>query len=146
MARIKPIQNSAHGRKTKMTAVQPTKFLTLRGGMSAPRAWAILFGATAFELISTGFMHKAKGFSVPLPALGAVLFYALSFYTFNLSLRALEISVAYAVWSAVVMAALSIIGMTWLGESVSTMKIVGIIGIIFGTTCLSLADVAKTDV
>ena len=56
----------------------------------------------------------------------AVLFYAASFYSFNLSLRALEISVAYAVWSAVVMAALALIGMTVLGESVSLTKVAGI--------------------
>lgn len=120
--------------------------LSLRGGggseMSVRGAWAILFGATAFELVSTGFMHQAKGFSVPLPAFGAVVFYAASFYAFNLSLRKLEISVAYAVWSAVVMAALSAIGMTVLGESVSGKKIMGILAIIVGTTLLSLADVA----
>lgn len=106
--------------------------------MTVPFAWSILFGATGFELVSTYYMHKAKGFSVPLPALGAVIFYAASFYTFNLSLRALEISVAYAVWSSVVMAALSFIGMTWLGERVTRAKIGGIVAIILGTIMLSM--------
>jgi len=117
--------------------------LQLRGGasgMSVATAWAILFGATCFELISTWFMHAAKGFSLPLPAIGAVLTYGASFYAFNLSLRALEISIAYSVWSSVVMAALSVIGMTWLGESVSATKIVGITAIIVGTVCLAMAD------
>ncbi len=106
--------------------------------MTVPFAWSILFGATGFELVSTYYMHKAKGFSVPLPALGAVIFYAASFYTFNLSLRALEISVAYAVWSSVVMAALSFIGMAWLGERVTRAKIGGIVAIILGTIMLSM--------
>ena len=83
----------------------------LRGGeltftMSAKTAWMVLFSATVFELASTGFMHKAQGFSKPLPSALAVLFYGASFYIFNLSLRGIEISVAYAVWSAVVMAGL----------------------------------------
>lgn len=108
--------------------------------MSKSLAWTILFGATGFELVSTGFMHRAKGFSKPLPSLFAVLFYAASFYSFNLSLRALEISVAYAVWSAAVMAALAALGMTMLGESITAIKIVGIAAIIFGTVALSLAD------
>ena len=85
-------------------------------------------------------MHAAKGFSLPLPAIGAVLTYGASFYAFNLSLRALEISIAYSVWSSVVMAALSVIGMTWLGESVSATKIVGITAIIVGTVCLAMSD------
>ena len=100
-------------------------------------AWSILFGATVFELASTGFMHQARGFSRPLPSALAVLFYAASFYLFNLSLRGLEISVAYAVWSAVVMAALAAIGMTALGESITGSKILGITAIIIGTVMLS---------
>ena len=110
------------------------------GGMPKSLAWTILFGATGFELISTAFMHKAQGFSKPLPSLIAVIFYAASFYSFNLSLRALEISVAYAVWSAIVMALLAAIGMTVLGESVTALKIFGITSIILGTVALSLAD------
>ena len=112
--------------------------------MSKSLAWTILFGATGFELVSTGFMHKARGFSKPLPSLLAIVFYAASFYSFNLSLRALEISVAYAVWSAIVMAALAALGMTVLGESVSAVKIAGIAAIIFGTCALSLADSSST--
>ena len=89
--------------------------LRLRGGgpealpMDRRTGWAILFGATLFELVSTWFMNEAKGFTKPLESIGACVFYAASFYTFNVSLRALEISVAYAVWSAVVMAALAAI-------------------------------------
>ena len=114
----------------------------LRGGestftMSAKTAWMVLFSATVFELASTGFMHKAQGFSKPLPSALAVLFYGASFYIFNLSLRGIEISVAYAVWSAVVMAALAAIGMTVLGESVTTAKVGGIAAIIGGTILLS---------
>ena len=105
--------------------------------MSAGTAWAILFSATVFELASTAFMHKAQGFSRPGPSALAVVFYGASFYLFNLSLRGIEISVAYAVWSAVVMAALAGIGMTVLGESVTTSKIGGIAAIIFGTIALS---------
>ena len=91
--------------------------------MTVPEAWGILFGATGFELVSTWFMHEAQGFSRAGPAAGAVVFYAASFYAFNLSLRALELSVAYAVWSSVVMAALAWIGMAWLGERVTRSKV-----------------------
>jgi|TARA_B100000524_G_scaffold341854_2_gene236335 small multidrug resistance pump len=54
---------------------------------------------------------------------------------------ALEISVAYAVWSAVVMAALAAVGMAFLGESVSIAKMLGILSIIVGTITLSMAGV-----
>merc|ERR1712185_629740 len=101
--------------------------------MTPRAAWATLFAATASELVSCVFMHRAEGFSRPGPACVAVVFYALSFAGFNLSLRALEISVAYAVWSAVVMAGLALIGMTCFGESVSAAKVLGIAAIVIGT-------------
>jgi small multidrug resistance pump len=110
--------------------------------MSHGMAWGILFSATGFELVSTYFMAKAQGFSRPIPSLLAVVFYSMSFYGFNLSLRTLEISVAYAVWSAVVMALLALFGMTILGESVTIAKIGGISAIIAGTVALSLSGVS----
>ena len=123
-------------------AQPPAAILCLRGGGNvltmAPRtAWLVLFSATVFELFSTYFMNKAQGFTKPLPSFFAVLFYAASFYGFNVSLRGIEISVAYAVWSAIVMAALAAIGMTVLGESVTASKIAGIAAIIVGTGLLS---------
>lgn len=119
----------------------------LRGGgaemtMPAKTAWVILFAATFFELASTGFMHQAAGFSKLIPSALAILTYSTSFYLFNLSLKGIEISIAYSVWSAVVMAALSVIGMTMLGESVSKSKISGIVAIIVGTVLLA-QDVAE---
>ena len=120
----------------------PASVSRLRGGgnvltMNPRTAWGILFGATIFELASTAFMHKAEGFSKLVPSILACFFYGASFYGFNLSLRGLEISVAYAVWSAVVMAALAAIGMTVLGESVTASKVAGIAAIIVGTGLLS---------
>ena len=111
--------------------------------MSTAQGWSVLFAATAFELVSTIFMDKAEGFSKPLPSMAACAFYAASFYGFNLSLRALETSVAYAVWSAVVMAALSVVGIVFLNESKSRLKFAGVTSIIFGTICLSWADGQK---
>ena len=105
--------------------------------MSRTKGWAVLFAATAFELVSTVYMDAANGFSKPRESVIACIFYAASFYGFNLSLRALETSVAYAVWSAVVMAALAAIGMTVLGESVTHSKLLGITAIIAGTALLS---------
>ena len=84
--------------------------------MSVQEGWVTLFLATAFELFSTGMMHKAQGFSRPLPSFLAIIFYGASFYSFNQSLRALELSVAYAVWSAVVMAMLSLVGILMFSE------------------------------
>ena len=121
----------------------PPSLVRLRGGMANKitrrQAWPILFCSTGFELLSTYFMHKAGGFTKLVPSVLACGAYALSFSGFNMSLRGLDISVAYAVWSSIVMAVLAFIGMTFLGESVSAAKVVGIFSIISGTVLLSLS-------
>lgn len=129
----------AHGAGAESPLQQ---LMLLRGGMTLSEGWTFLFAATCSELISTYFMNAAKGFSKPLESVLACVFYAGSFLGFNYSLRALEISIAYAVWSAVVMATLSFMGMAFLGESVSQIKVVGIACIIIGTVCLNLATTA----
>lgn len=58
----------------------------LRGGMTARTGWTILFSATGFEMVSTIFMNKAQGFTKPLEAALAVVFYGASFFLFNKSL------------------------------------------------------------
>ena len=141
-ARVRPTPRSALVQRSSQAPAALPTLLRLRGSggeltMEPRRAWAVLFTATLFELASTGFMHKAEGFSKPVPAALSVLFYGASFYIFNLSLRGIEISVAYSVWSAVVMAALAAIGMTVLGESVSLEKVGGIAAIIGGTMLLA---------
>mmetsp|Transcript_68050 Transcript_68050/g.179384 ORF Transcript_68050/g.179384 Transcript_68050/m.179384 type:complete len:111 (-) Transcript_68050:426-758(-) len=105
--------------------------------MSTQAGWLTLFLAIAFELTFTGMMHKSQGFSRPTFAFLAVLFFVASFSTFNFSLRALEMSVAYAVWSAVVMATLSLVGIVMFNEKATVSKLLGIGSIIFGTVCLS---------
>jgi len=142
-ARVSTFRASRRSAPLHAQSPSSVPLLALRGGMSVPVGWAILFSATGCELVSTGFMHKAQGFRRPLASAFAVLFYAASFLGFNLSLRALEISIAYAVWSAVVMALLALGGMTLLGESVSALKIAGVCSIIVGTVCLSLTDQAS---
>jgi small multidrug resistance pump len=122
------------------TADGLTPLLALRGGMTLTQGWGCLFAATCSEIISTYFMHAADGFSKPLEVVLACIFYAGSFVGFNLSLRALELSIAYAVWSAVVMGTLSFMGMAFFKESVSRIKIAGITCIGVGTICLNLAS------
>ena len=47
--------------------------------MSKTNGWAVLFAATAFELVSTVYMDAANGFSKPRESVIACIFYAASF-------------------------------------------------------------------
>ena len=68
-----------------------------------------------------------------------VVGYALSFYFFSLSLRGLSLGVTYAVWAGAGTAAIAVIGMTALGEPISTLKLASLVLIIGGVIGLNAA-------
>lgn len=74
--------------------------------------WLHLAIAIVAEVIATSALKAAAGFTRPLPSLVVVAGYGLAFYFLSLTLRVIPMGVAYAVWSAVGIALVSLIG--WL--------------------------------
>jgi small multidrug resistance pump len=63
--------------------------------------WFLLVGAIFFEVAGTTMMKLSDGLTQLLPSLGIFLFYAISFILMPLSLKGIELSTAYAIWSGV---------------------------------------------
>jgi len=57
-----------------------------------------------------------------------------------LSLKEIEVSVAYAIWSAVGIVIISVIGIVFFHESVNTLKIVSILVIVLGVIGLNFSS------
>jgi len=68
------------------------------------------------------------------------LLYALSFVPMTVALRRLDVGMAYAVWSAVGTALITLIGMWLFREPMSTAKACALGLIVFGVIMLNLAD------
>jgi small multidrug resistance pump len=102
-------------------------------------AWIFLSAAIASEVVGTVFLRFTDGFTNPLPSTLVVATYALSLWLTALALKQLEVSLAYAVWAGVGTAAVAVIGMTAMGESVSTLKLASIALVIGGVVGLNLS-------
>lgn len=102
-------------------------------------AWIYLSAAIASEIVGTVFLRGTDGFTKPLPSFLVVVTYAASLWLTALALRQLEISLAYAVWSGIGTAAVAVIGMAALGESVNTLKLASIVLVIGGVVGLNLS-------
>jgi small multidrug resistance pump len=102
-------------------------------------AWIYLATAIAVEVAATVALRSSDGFTVPAPAGAAIVGYALSVWLLALSLKGLEVSLVYAIWAGIGTAAIAVIGMAALGESVSALKIVSIGVIIAGVVGLNVA-------
>lgn len=104
--------------------------------------WIFLLLAIALEISATSLLKISSGFTKILPAAGSMIGYVLCFYFLSLSLKKIELGVAYAIWSAVGIVVLSSIGIIFFKESINALKVVSIILIIAGVVGLNLSGIS----
>ncbi|MBP1760386.1 MAG: cation/cationic drug transporter [Firmicutes bacterium] len=105
-------------------------------------SWVYLILAIMLELCGTTLMKLSNGLTKMLPTVGMFVSYTLCFWLLSLSLKEIEVSMAYAIWSAVGIAVISVIGIVFFGETINALKIVSILLIIFGVIGLNLSGAA----
>lgn len=101
--------------------------------------WVWLFLAISLEVAATVFMKLSDGFSKTVPTVTMALLYAVSFLPLAIALKRMDVAIAYAVWSAVGTAMVTIVGIFLFKESVSALKVVSIALIIIGVVSLNLS-------
>jgi small multidrug resistance pump len=102
-------------------------------------AWIYLALAIAVEVGATVALRFSDGFTKLWPALGSTVGYALSIYLLALVVKHLEVSLVYAVWAGIGTAAIAVIGMAALDETVSALKIASIGLVIVGVVGLNVS-------
>jgi quaternary ammonium compound-resistance protein SugE len=104
-------------------------------------AWLIILVAGLFE---TGFAVSLKlshGMTRLWPTVSFAACALLSFGLLTVALRKLEVGPAYAVWTGIGAAGAAIWGMIFLGDAVSTLKLVSIGLVLAGVVGLNLSGV-----
>lgn len=96
------------------------------------------------EVIATSALKSADGFTRLLPSLIVVVGYGVSFYFISLSLRAIPVGVAYAIWAGVGVALVSFIAWIFLGQSLDKPTIAGLVLIIAGVVVLRISPTSVT--
>ncbi|WP_022670084.1 DMT family transporter [Hippea alviniae] len=100
--------------------------------------WIYLFIAILLEVSGTTCMKLSEGFSHILPSVLLFVFYIASFYFMTLALKTIDVSVAYAVWSGVGIALITLIGFFFFKESLNFIKILSLLLIVIGIIGLHL--------
>ena len=102
--------------------------------------WIYLLLAILLEVSGTSCMKLSDGFTQIVPSIFVFVFYSSSLVFLTLSIKAIDISVAYAVWSALGTALIAVIGARYFGEPMNATRI-GFIGIIIvGVVGLNLTS------
>lgn len=103
--------------------------------------WLTVVVAGIFETCFAILLKQSNGLTRLWPTVGFAVCALISFGLLNLALKHLEVGPAYAVWTGIGAAGTAVAGMAFLGESVSTLKIVAIVFILIGVIGLNLAGV-----
>ncbi|MGL6283669.1 MAG: DMT family transporter [Microcoleaceae cyanobacterium] len=96
-----------------------------------------LFFAIIFEITGTTCMKLSEGFTKILPSVAIFVFYGLSFTCLTISLKKIDVSIAYSIWSGVGTVLISLIGILWFKESSSMNKLISIALIVIGVIGLN---------
>ncbi|MET3290041.1 UNVERIFIED_CONTAM: multidrug transporter EmrE-like cation transporter [Brevibacillus sp. OAP136] len=102
--------------------------------------YLLLLLAILTEIVATTSLKLSDGFTRLVPSIVVVIGYAVSFYMLSLSLRGLPLGTAYAIWSGLGTALTVVVGIILWQESISPLRIIGILTIIAGVVLLKLAD------
>lgn len=106
-----------------------------------PRRWvAYLFLALAIVagVTGTSALSVSNGFTAPGPAAVVVLGYLVCFLALTRALRAIPISIAYATWSGVGIALITLIGWRLFGQELEVGEVAGIVLILAGVVVIHL--------
>lgn len=90
------------------------------------------------ELLGTTLLKYSNGFTRLLPTMGSLLAYAVCFYFLSLTLRTVNMSVAYALWGGVGIVLTTVIAVTFMHAPINWGSILGIALILGGSVILNL--------
>ena len=98
--------------------------------------WIYLFIAIISEVIATSALKPSEGFTVLAPSMIVVVGYVAAFYFLSLTLRTIPIGMAYAIWSGVGIAAITLIGCGLFSQKLDMPAIAGILLIVSGVVVM----------
>lgn len=90
------------------------------------------------EVIGTSALKATEGFTRPLPSLIVIVGYGVAFYFLSLALMTIPVGVAYAIWSGVGVALITLIGWTVLKQALDVSALVGIALIVAGVVVIQV--------
>ena len=100
--------------------------------------YAFLFLAIVMEAAGTTLLKMSEQFTKVVPSVFSLICYVASLYLLSLCLRTIPIAIAYATWSALGIALITVSGIFFFKQTPDIGAIVGLLLIISGVAVLNL--------
>lgn len=100
--------------------------------------WLLLGIAIVAETIATSALKSSEGFSKLVPSAIVLVGYGVAFYFLSLTLRAIPVGIAYAVWSGVGIVLITAVGWAFFGQKMDAPALIGMALIIAGVVIMNV--------
>lgn len=100
--------------------------------------WLMLGIAIVAETIATSALKSSEGFSKLVPSAIVLVGYGVAFYFLSLTLRAIPVGIAYAVWSGVGIVLITVVGWAFFGQKMDAPALIGMALIIAGVVIMNV--------
>lgn len=105
-------------------------------------AYLYLAIAIVAEVIGTSALKAAEGFTRLLPSLVVIAGYSTAFYFLSLALKAIPVGIAYAIWSGVGVALITLIGWIVFKQRLDAPALAGLALIVAGVVVIQFFSAA----
>ena len=103
-------------------------------------AWMFLLVAGGLEVVWAYFMKESDGFSRLWPSVITIVAMIASFGLLSAAMRTLPLVTAYTIWTGIGAVGAFIVGIVFLGEQASAMRIAAAVLIVSGLVMMKLAS------
>ena len=112
----------------------------------AMNKWIYLTLAIFSEVLATASLKSTEGFTKLWPSVLVLVGYSAAFYFLSMTLDSIPIGVAYAIWSGVGVAAITLVSIFFLDQKIDTAGFIGIGLIVAGVIVLRLFSESAVEV
>ncbi|KIO74594.1 multidrug transporter [Pedobacter lusitanus] len=102
------------------------------------KTYIFLFLAIVSEIIATTALKASEQFTRFWPSVVVVCGYAIAFYFLSLTLRKMDLGIAYAIWSGVGIVLVTALGAVFYKQKPDLPAVIGIAFIIIGVLIINL--------
>ena len=102
-------------------------------------AWVYLLIAGLLEIVWAYFMKQSAGFTRLWPSVATLAFMGVSFALLSLAMKSLPMGTAYVVWTGIGAVGAFIVGVVFLQEHLSPLRVVAALLVLAGLVLFRLA-------
>ena len=106
--------------------------------MNIKMVYLLLSGAITFEIVATSLLKITDEFTKLVPSAAVIICYSVSFYLLSVTLRVMDVGIAYAIWSGIGIVAVTCIAWVFYKQVMDTPALIGMALIIVGVMVINL--------